>query len=201
MRRTKGDTLKSQQRRRQIVEAAYAELAEVGFEGFRMRNVARRAGLDHATLHHYFDGKAQILVGVMEYIVEDRSIGSFATLAQVPPDQRLGAHVETLLSQMRTNPEMFIVIAEIGLRALRDADIRRVKATFDAEWRTFLIRIVRAAIDAGAFRDDIVPETAAELIMSVVRGAYFTFDGDADASVPLFELLIRSFQAEGLRRK
>jgi TetR/AcrR family transcriptional repressor of nem operon len=194
MQRTKGETPKREQRRRQIVEAAYAELAEVGFEGFRMRNVARRAGLDHATLHHYFEGRAQILVGVMQLIVEDRSIGTFSALADVPPETRLDAHIETLLSQMRTNPEMFLVIAEIGLRSLRDADVRAVKSTFDAEWRTFLTKIIRTAVDVGAFRSDIVPETAAELVMSVVRGAYFTFDGNTDQCIPLFELLIRSFR-------
>jgi TetR/AcrR family transcriptional repressor of nem operon len=191
MRNTKAETPKREHKRRQIVEAAYAELAEVGFEGFRMRNVAQRAGLDHATLHHYFEGKDQILVGVMQYIVEDRSIGKFETFTETPPEKRLGTHVEVLLSQMQTNPEMFLVIAEIGLRAFRDANVRQVKATFDAEWRIFLIEIISAAVNVGAFRDDIVPETAADLIMSLVRGAYFTFDGDPEASRPLFDLLLK----------
>ena len=194
MQRPKRDTPKRQEKRRQIVEAAYAELAEVGFEGFRMRNVAARAGLDHATLHHYFEGKAEILIGVMQSIVEDRSIGISATFAEAPPDKKLEIHLETLLSQMRTNPEMFLVIAEIGLRSLRDSHVRQVKTTFDGEWRVFLTKIVQASIDAGVFREDIVPETAADLIMSLVRGAYFTFNGDPDASLPVFHLLIQSFR-------
>ena len=194
MQRPKRDTPKRQEKRRQIVEAAYAELAEVGFEGFRMRNVAARAGLDHATLHHYFEGKAEILIGVMQSIVEDRSIGISATFAEAPPDKKLEIHLETLLSQMRTNPEMFLVIAEIGLLSLRDSQVRQVKTTFDGEWRVFLTKIVQASIDAGVFREDIVPETAADLIMSLVRGAYFTFNGDPDASLPVFHLLIQSFR-------
>lgn len=177
------------------MEAAYAELAEVGFEGFRMRKVARRAGLDHATLHHYFEGKQQILTGVMQYIVEDRTVGKEPNFADVSADHRLAAHLDALASQMRTSPEMFVVIAEIGLRALRDAEVRQVKATFDGEWRIFLTKIIRAAIDVGAFRDDVVPETAADMIMSLVRGATFVYDGNADACRPLFELLVRCFQS------
>lgn len=196
MRHAEGETQKRQLKRRKIVEAAYAELAEVGFEGFRMRNVAQRAALDHATLHHYFAGRAEILSGVMEYIVNDLAVGQFGPSAEVPPDRRLEAHVNALLSQMLGSPEMYLVLAEIALRAQRNDEVRRVKATFDAEWRSFIVRHVRAAIEVGAFREDLQPETAANLIMSLVRGAHLTLDGDADASRPLFELLLLSFRSE-----
>jgi AcrR family transcriptional regulator len=39
------------QGKRGIVRAAYLAIAEKGFEGLRIREIARRAGLDHATLH------------------------------------------------------------------------------------------------------------------------------------------------------
>ncbi len=53
-----------------IVEAARAEFAESGYDATSLRGVARRAGVDPALLHHYFDGKP----------------GLFAEVLQVPAD-------------------------------------------------------------------------------------------------------------------
>jgi AcrR family transcriptional regulator len=50
------DSAKNNERRRGIVQAAYQTLAEKGFEGLRMREIAKRAGIDHSTLHYYFSG-------------------------------------------------------------------------------------------------------------------------------------------------
>ena len=61
---------KSNQRRREIVHAAYQAVAEKGFEGLRMREIAKRAGIDHSTLHYYFSGKEALIDGVVDYIVQ-----------------------------------------------------------------------------------------------------------------------------------
>jgi AcrR family transcriptional regulator len=45
-----GVVTRSLERRREIVRAAYETIAERGFEGLRMREVANRAGMNHATL-------------------------------------------------------------------------------------------------------------------------------------------------------
>ncbi len=51
--------------RAEIVAAAHACFAEDGFEGVSLRAVARRAGVDPALVHHYFDGKAELFMAVM----------------------------------------------------------------------------------------------------------------------------------------
>ena len=43
-----------------IEEAARAEFAERGYDGTTLRAVARRAGVDAALVHHYFEGKADL---------------------------------------------------------------------------------------------------------------------------------------------
>ena len=43
-----------------IEEAARAEFAEKGYDGTTLRAVARRAGVDAALVHHYFEGKADL---------------------------------------------------------------------------------------------------------------------------------------------
>lgn len=49
-----------------IVDAARAEFAEQGYDAVSMRAIARRAAVDAALVHHYFDGKAALFAEVVE---------------------------------------------------------------------------------------------------------------------------------------
>jgi AcrR family transcriptional regulator len=48
-----------------ILAAAGEEFAEQGYDGASMRSVARRAGVDAALVHHYFDSKAALFSEVI----------------------------------------------------------------------------------------------------------------------------------------
>ncbi|MGO4536692.1 TetR/AcrR family transcriptional regulator [Leifsonia sp. 2MCAF36] len=49
-----------------ILRAAAEEFAERGYEAASLRAVARRAGVDSALVHHYFDGKADLFAATLE---------------------------------------------------------------------------------------------------------------------------------------
>lgn len=51
--------------RAEIVVAAGEEFGEKGFHGASLRGIARRAGVDPALVHHYFDGKEDLFVAVV----------------------------------------------------------------------------------------------------------------------------------------
>ena len=52
--------------RARILEAATAEFGEHGYEAASVRAIARRAGVDPALVHHYFDGKSALVAEVVE---------------------------------------------------------------------------------------------------------------------------------------
>src|SRR5258708_21538483 len=110
-----GDVPKRAERRRAIIDAAYQTLAEKGFEGLRMREIAERAGMNHATLHYYFAGKEALIEGVLDFIVQELSIGRdpAAETGAMDARQQLSAHFGQILDQIREKPEMFIVLTEI----------------------------------------------------------------------------------------
>ena len=58
-----------EQRRQDLVLAAFELLAEKGFEGLRTRDVAARAGVNIATLHYYFPTKEALIGGVVEHVM------------------------------------------------------------------------------------------------------------------------------------
>ena len=173
----------SAQRRRDVIRAAYQALAEKGFEGLRMREIAKRAGMDHATLHYYFAGKEALIHGVLDYIVQELSIGRGpATEARdIGPRQRLAAHFDELVRQVRERPDMFVVLAEINARSTRDEAVRSVVAENDRGWKRFLMEILKEGIQRREFRARLGAEAAAEAIRAMVRGLSVTCSGRADA--------------------
>lgn len=51
--------------RARILEAATAEFGERGYEAASIRSIARRAAVDPALVHHYFDDKAALVAEVV----------------------------------------------------------------------------------------------------------------------------------------
>ncbi len=89
--------------RGRILEAARASFAERGFDGATMRDVAARAGVDAALVHHYFGSKQQLFVAAMELPID------FA--AEVPrlldgPASRIGERFTGFVLDLWDRPEV-----------------------------------------------------------------------------------------------
>ncbi len=178
-------------RRGEIVRAAYQTIAEKGFEGLRMREIAKRAGMNHATLHYYFAGKEALIDAVLHYIVQELSIGRdpSAGTGNRSPRERLADHFAQLLRQMREQPEMFVVLTEINARAMRDSEVRSVVAKNDRGWKRFLLEILQDGIRKKEFHAGLDAELIAGVIIALVRGLYVTCAGrSADMEPPLRQL-------------
>ena len=57
-----------------IVEAARAEFAEQGYDATSLRGIARRASVDPALVHHYFEGKPGLFAEVMSLPVDPAAL-------------------------------------------------------------------------------------------------------------------------------
>jgi AcrR family transcriptional regulator len=188
---------KSIERRRQIVRAAYQTLAEKGFEGLRMREIAKRAGIDHSTLHYYFSGKEALIGGVVDYIVQDLAIGRpQAKNAEISPRELLTGHFNALIQQMEQTPEMFVVLVELHSRAMREPALRAIFAKNDRAWKTFLVETLQAGIQKNEFQATLAPEAAADAIISLVRGLSTTFAGRAGLMKRPFQQLLRWLEGD-----
>jgi AcrR family transcriptional regulator len=97
------------------------------------------------------------------------------------PRQRLVAHFEELIRQARQQPEMFVVLAEINARSMRDPAVHSVVAKNDRGWKRFLMEILQEGIRKKEFQAWLDADTAAEAIISLVRGLSVTCAGRADA--------------------
>lgn len=137
-----------------------------------MREIAARAGLNHSTIHYYFAGKEALISGLMDYMVQELSLGreKAESEARLTPREELASHFAALLRQAREQPEMFVVLAEIQARSTRDAGIRAVMSASERTWKKFIVQILERGKKCGDFDSRLDAEVAAEATLAMIRG-------------------------------
>lgn len=157
-----------------------------------MREIAARAGIDHSTLHYYFHGKEALIAGVMDYMVQELSLGRDSRLSnrQRSPREQLAAHFAALLRQAREHPEMFVVLAEIHARSIRDPEIRSVMQTNERAWKKFIVGILRAGVRCGDFDSALDIDIAATGVIALIRGLNFGHSGTLNGEERVLRQLV-----------
>ncbi|WP_016700648.1 TetR/AcrR family transcriptional regulator [Actinoalloteichus spitiensis] len=151
----------------EVVQAAFRVVADVGFEGLRMRRVAADVGLDQSTLHHYFATKDALIEAVAEYTTS--RLAATAPPWDLEPPAALAAHLDALRTLMRSEPELLTVSAELDLRGRRDPKVRREVDRHEAGWRQAL-----SALLADLPRAGLPVEDAVEWVIAAVKGVRLT---------------------------
>jgi len=154
-----------QERRQALVEVAFRQIAERGFEGLRTRDVANEAGVNIATLHYYFPTKEALIRGVVEHAMQRfRSTlephGSSA-------DQVVN-HMRAVRRLLGKEPELGAVMAELSLRAARDPAIAALLEETNLAWHRMVSGLLRRALRDGHLREDLDVEAGAALIVATL---------------------------------
>ncbi len=154
------------ERRQVIVAAAFQLIAERGLEGFRVRAVADMAGCNHATLLHYFSSKEALLEAVVDFLLRSlRQEG--AQHGETTPLAALRQEYEDLRLRVQSQPEFFVVLNELELRALRDQAVSHMLNSMYDAWRGYLSYLLRQGMRDGTVRKELpLPEVVESLIVS-----------------------------------
>jgi AcrR family transcriptional regulator len=160
--------MEKQGRRAELIEAAYQQLADHGFEGLRTRDVADAVGVNVATLHYYFPTKEALIKGVVGHALTRFQSTLPATGSAV---EQLSAHFNGLRRLSRSDPELFAVMGELALRAARDRGLAATIRKTDEIWHSTLRELLRRAQKEGIARGSD-PDDAAGLIVAALKGTF-----------------------------
>jgi TetR/AcrR family transcriptional repressor of nem operon len=162
-------------RRSELVLIAYRQIATLGFEGLRVRDVAAQAGINNATLHHHFPTKEALIQAVVEHLLKEFQIGHAPRRARREPSpiEELRYEFEDTRYRLRDAPETYVVLMELYVRSLRNRAIARVLEMLERQWRSHLLGILERGVRTGAFRCDLVLADAATMIMVQLKGLCF----------------------------
>jgi TetR/AcrR family transcriptional repressor of bet genes len=83
-------------RRRQLIEATIASVAELGFADTTLSSVTERADLSHGTINFHFKTKELLFIETLKYLAEEHRDQWHAALekAESRPEKQLAAMIE-----------------------------------------------------------------------------------------------------------
>ncbi len=161
-----------QARRAELAGIAYAQIADRGLEGLRVRDVAAEAGINHATLIYYFPTKADLVAAVVDHVLGLLLVPAVtpAPAANQAVMRRLAHELDDVAARLDQHPEIFRVLTELQLRGGRDVEVADALARMDDAWHVYLASMLCAGMDSGELRPDLDTDRAATLLTVVFRG-------------------------------
>jgi AcrR family transcriptional regulator len=166
--------LPAEERKQEIIDAAFHLLATKGFEGLRMRDVATHVGINSATIHHYFPTKQNLIESVAEHLATQ-----FATVrapaigrrADVPgPLHALRQEFADARFYRTHHPELLAASRELSLHATRDPSVAAVVAPLNRQWTRAVERILETGKQQRVFRGNVIPSSASAVIVAALWG-------------------------------
>jgi AcrR family transcriptional regulator len=114
-------------RKKQIAEASWRVILEMGMEGATVRNIAKEAGLSLGALRHYFSTQEELLDYAMNLVIERATerINKIIIL-ELPPKEKI---LKIMLELVPTDAES---MSEMEVWFVFTAQARHKKGYFDA---------------------------------------------------------------------
>lgn len=154
-------------KRSAILRAAVAVIADRGYAGARMSDVAHEAEVADGTLYLYFEGKEDLLVSILEEYAEAFLVRARRDIEGVESArERLRRVLTRHLASLEADRPLAHVF-QIELRHTRRF-LRRVAKGKVADYLHFLQEIVSHGVARGEFRADVPVEVAARAVFGAV---------------------------------
>ncbi|MEW6598549.1 MAG: TetR/AcrR family transcriptional regulator [Pseudomonadota bacterium] len=128
--------VKTDARRRAIIDAAWAVFKESGFERTTMSEISDRVGGSKATLYSYFKSKDDLFTAALEQVIRERSEEMFARLAGAGDLRTRLFEFASSYMEVRLSRDMIGVSRALMVEAERSDQGIKFWATFiTPQWR------------------------------------------------------------------
>ena len=156
----------SEERKNQILEAASAVFARLGFQQSRMDDIAEQAGLSKGALYLYYKSKDAIIAALLKhfFVQEFKRLQVFV---ESEHEETVSEQLMTLTRQLAEAMQWmtrFMPIAfEFYAIAGRDKEVHQFLKEYFKDYRRLLAHLIRRGIERGEFREVSVEATAITL--------------------------------------
>ncbi|GCE07415.1 TetR/AcrR family transcriptional regulator [Dictyobacter aurantiacus] len=153
----------SEERKQQILQAAIAVFARLGFAESRMDDIAAQAGLSKGTLYLYYKNKDALIAALLKYFFtqEMEHLRAFVELEREEPvSEQLLLLTRQLSAAMQSMVELMPISFEFYSLAGRDSEIRQFLQDYFRQYRHELARLIERGSARGEFRPVDAQSTA-----------------------------------------
>lgn len=156
--------------REAILVAVARVIARRGIRGLRVEDVAAEAGVSAPLLYYHFGSRSGLVKAALEHASERAP----STALRNPSKQSGYEAVEAaLLAELGDEPEVranAVVWGEASASAVFERELRPDVKRVNNAWRANVAEAIGEGVKDGSIRDEIEPEEAAELLITLVDG-------------------------------
>ncbi len=191
----------TEERQKEIIRATLELLDESGVQNLTIAHIAERVGISEAALYRHFDGKLDIIAGIIEFVgnkMEDKFPGGSAGENSALEDLKavfLG-HMEFIETTPGTARLLFSDEVHFNDKKLR----KKLKKVLDSRLR-LIESVIERGQTQGTVRDDISPSRLALAFIGLVQSRVLVWSlagrkgdlsQDGEALWESFESMIRA---------
>ena len=145
----------SEERKNQILEAAIAVFARLGFQQTRMDDIAGQAGLSKGALYLYYKSKDAIISALLKHFFtqELKHLQDFVVTERPEPvTEQIMLLTRKMVEAMEWMGRLMPIAFEFYALAGRDKDVRQFLNEYYLTYRGDLARLIERGIARGEFR-------------------------------------------------
>jgi AcrR family transcriptional regulator len=168
-------------RRKQIVDTAIHTIAEHGYNGASLAEIARRAGISKGLISYHFQDKDELVEEILTRLLRepadhvkhrvDQACGAVA---------RLDAYVNANFDFMKTHRNHYVALVDLWGGRVSSQGHRRFDADAYEPSRHYLARIIEDGIARGELRE-ASPMVTASVIQAAIDGVMLQWVFDEKA--------------------
>jgi AcrR family transcriptional regulator len=161
------------ERRKQIVRAAYRVALRYGIDGVTLRSVASEAKVSHGLVAFHFKGKAPLIGALLDHVLATTPLLAIPQEPTGSPHtaRRLATVLHEQLNSLASDPRGTRLFFEYWSLGVRQADIRRKIATALEHYRLGFTRMaeemVPVVLPDGS---PVTPVAVASVAVSLING-------------------------------
>jgi AcrR family transcriptional regulator len=163
---------RSEQRRREVAEAACRVILRKGLERTTVRDISREGGFTSGVLTHHFPDKQAVIVGAFMSASERYEAYVREALARAESSEDL---LRTLVGVSIPNDEArraeWRLWSEMWTYAGHDVAFAEQLVVTDARWEKLIAEVLEHARDSGLLRTDLDVATHAGILARLIDGA------------------------------
>jgi TetR/AcrR family transcriptional repressor of bet genes len=154
-------------RRKQLIEATTAAIHQYGYANTTVAKISKIAGVSSGIIHHYFDGKNDLLAETMRQLMRQLTDDIYRSWSQAgSPRARIAAIIDGNFSDEQFAPEVVTCWLAFWAETPHDAALQRLSDIRGARMRSNLLYNFRELLPADAAQD------AALLLASLIDGLW-----------------------------
>jgi len=135
-------------RRNQLIEAAISSLHDYGYADTTVARIAKKAGVSSGIVHHYFDGKDDLLFATMRHMLRVLRAETLNNLKQATtPRARLSAIVEANFAPSQYSPDVMSAWLALYGSARQSPNLTRILMLYDARLNSNLLDALKQLTD------------------------------------------------------